>query len=60
MPVDGEASDLKEKLGDGLSPSEAHEGGWAGLSLDGGEPVAVTDLSFIIHCHGDRDTSQKF
>jgi len=34
-----EISDLMEKRSDGSSPSKAHEGGWAALGEDGGEPA---------------------
>ena len=42
-----------EKCGASFSPSSAHGGGWAGLGKDGGGIGAVTDYTFIIHCHGD-------
>ncbi|MEA2005346.1 MAG: hypothetical protein U9O50_03695 [Acidobacteriota bacterium] len=48
---------LIEKRSDGSSPSEAHCGGWEGLGKDGGGTGAVTDYTFIINCHGNRDTS---
>jgi len=53
-----ETSDLIEKCGDGSSPSEAHCGGWEGLGKDGGGTGAVTDYTFIINCHRNRDASK--
>ncbi|MBE0461608.1 MAG: hypothetical protein IBX60_08245, partial [Candidatus Aminicenantes bacterium] len=41
------------------SPSEAHCGGWEGLGKDGGGTGAVTDYTFILNCHGNRNASSK-
>jgi hypothetical protein len=44
-----------EKRGAGSPPSRAHGGGWEGLGWDGEEPAAVTDTTFTIDGHGNRD-----
>ncbi|MDH4258561.1 MAG: hypothetical protein OEV50_07080, partial [Candidatus Aminicenantes bacterium] len=47
-----ETSDLREKWGDGSSPSEAHGGGVGGSWLGWRGTGAVTDYILIIKSHG--------